>query len=159
MTYKTAKKICESLTEHVQILTQEHINGYNRLFGGRLLEWIDVVAAVVARRHANREVTTAFIDNLHFQAPAYVNETIFLIGRITYVGKTSMEVKVETFVETLDGERRKINTAYVVLVALDDNEKPIEVPRLILENDQEKAEFESGKKRHNLRKERRIEKY
>lgn len=64
------KTVAGSRTEQVQILLPEHINGYNRLFGGRLMQWIDVVAAVVARRHSNRNVTTVSIDNLHFKAAA-----------------------------------------------------------------------------------------
>ena len=79
------------------------LNGYNRLFGGRLMQWIDVVAGVVARRHSGCEVTTASVDQLEFQAPAFVNDTIAMEGRITHVGRTSMEVRVDTFVESLAG--------------------------------------------------------
>jgi acyl-CoA hydrolase len=154
-----AKHVSESKTEHVQIILLEHLNGFNRLFGGKLVEWIDVVAAVVARRHSNCNVTTASIDNLQFKAPAYVNDTIVLRGCITYVGKTSMEVKVETFVEKLNGEKTLINRAYIVLVALDENENPITVPGLILDTEEEKTEWQAGIRRHDLRKQRRIDKY
>lgn len=151
------KSVSESRTEQVQILMPEHINGFNRLFGGKLMEWIDVVAAVVARRHSGRNVTTASIDNLQFKAAAYINSTIFLTGQVTYVGTTSMEVRVTTFVENLDGKRHLINRAYLVLVALDDNDHPIEVPGLKLETDEEKLEWEAGEKRRELRKQRRLE--
>ena len=77
----TPKKVSESKTEQIQILMPQHINGYKRLFGGVLMEWIDVVAGVVARRHANSEVTTASVDNLQFKSPAYVNSTIILSGK------------------------------------------------------------------------------
>lgn len=70
-----------------------------------------------------------------------------------------MEVCVKTYVEELSGERRLINTAYVVLVALDENEKPTEVPGLILETEQEKADWEAGRRRNELRKQRKAEKY
>lgn len=154
-----SKHVSDSHTEQVQILMPEHINGYKRLFGGKLMEWIDIVAAVVARRHSNCEVTTASIDNLIFKAAAYVNSTIVLSGRITYVGKTSMEVRVDTYVEPLSGERALINRAYLVLVALDENQLPTPVPRLILDTDYEKLEWEAGQRRSELRKSRRIEKY
>lgn len=155
---KTAfKKVSDSRTEQVQILMPEHINGFNRLFGGRLVEWIDVVAAVVARRHSGHNVTTASIDNLQFKSAAYINSTIFLSGQITYVGNTSMEVRVTTFVEKLDGMRYMINRAYLVLVALDDNDHPVQIPGLILETDEEKLEWEAGKRRCELRKQRRLE--
>lgn len=153
------KRVSDSRTEHVQIILFEHLNGYDRLFGGKLVEWIDVVAAVVARRHSNRNVTTASIDNLQFKKPAYINDTVVLKGCITYTGKTSMEVRVDTFVEKLNGEKTLINRAYLVLVALDENEKPVQVPGLILETDEEKKEWQAGIRRNKLRKQRRIERY
>ena len=155
----TAKYVCDSKTERVEIVLFEHLNGFSRLFGGKLVEWIDIVAAVVARRHSNRNVTTASIDNLQFKNGAYMNDTIVLQGTMTYVGNTSMEVKVNTFVERLDGTKQLINTAYIVLVALDEDDKPIPVPKLILTTDEEKAEWEAGIRRHELRKQRRIDKY
>lgn len=153
------KTVDESRTEQIQIIMPEHINGYNRLFGGRLVEWIDVVAGVVARRHSNCNVTTAAIDSLTFRAAAYVNSTIVLSGRITYVGNTSMEIKVNTFVEQLDGSRQLINKAILVMVALDENEQPVQVPKLLLRTDKERADWETGLRRSKLRKQRRIEKF
>ena len=153
------KRVSESKAEHVQIVLFEHLNGYNRLFGGKLVEWIDVVAAVVARRHSNRNVTTASVDNLQFKEPAYINDTVVLKGCMTYTGNTSMEVRVDTFVEKLNGENTLITRAYLVLVALDENEKPVQVPKLILETDEEIEEWKSGIRRNELRKQRRIEKY
>lgn len=153
------KTVAESRTEQVQILLPEHINGYNRLFGGQLMQWIDVVAAVVARRHSNRNVTTASIDNLQFKAAAHVNDTVVLFGQITYVGRTSMEVRVQTYVEGMDGIRRLINRAYFVMVALDENEKPTPVPGILPETLEEKLEYEAGIKRSALRKQRREEQF
>jgi acyl-CoA hydrolase len=149
------KYVSDSRTEQTQMILSEHINGYNRLFGGKLMEWIDIVAGVVARRHCNKNVTTICIDNLHFKAPAHINDIIVLHGKITYIGTTSMEVRVDTFVEDLNGQKRPINHAYLVLVAIDENERPTKVPGLILTNEQEKAEWEAGMKRSELRKQRR----
>ena len=147
-----AKRISESQTEQVQIVMSGDTNGNGRLFGGRLAAWIDIVAAVVARRHSGREVTTVSIDNLHFKAPAYINETVVLIGCVTYTGRTSIEVRVDTYSENLSGERNMINSAYVVMVALDENEKPMCVPDLLLENEEQRAEWTAGKKRYELNK-------
>ena len=116
------------------------------------MEWIDIVAAVVARRHSERNVTTAVVDMLEFKKPAYANDTIIIKGKVTYAGRTSMEVKVETFVEELSGERTLINTAFLVMVALDENDKPTEVPKLVIETEDEKAEYEAAL----MRKERRM---
>ncbi|NLB89718.1 MAG: acyl-CoA thioesterase [Clostridiales bacterium] len=148
----TGKRVCESITEHVEIVLPAHINGYERLFGGKLMQWIDVVAGVVARRHSNREVTTAAIDHLEFQSPAYVNNTITLKGCVTYTGKTSMEVRVDTFLESLDGTRKRINRAYLVMVALDEEQNPTSVPPLILETESEKIEWENAIRRREMRK-------
>ena len=113
----TPRPVSASRAEHTQILLAEHLNGSGRLFGGRLMEWIDITAGVAARRHSGCNVTTASIDTLHFKSPAFVNDTVVLLAKVTYVGRTSMEVRVDTFVEALSGERRVINTAYLVLVA------------------------------------------
>lgn len=153
------KRVKDSYTEQVQILTQGSLNGYNRLFGGQLMEWIDVVAAVVARRHSGRNVTTAVVDTLQFKDAAYANDMLVLTGKITYVGKTSMEVCVRSYVEAMDGSKKPVNTAYVVMVALDKNENPVEVPRLILETEEERRDWEAAEKRHALRKTRRHEHY
>lgn len=153
------KRVKDSYAEQVHVLTQANINGYNRLFGGQLMEWIDIVAAVVARRHAGKNVTTAVVDTLSFQAPAYPNDTVLICGYVTYVGRTSMEVCTKTYVEELDGSRKLINTAYLVMVALDENERPAEVPGLITETDEEKEEWEAARKRSVLRKQRRNEKF
>ncbi|MCL1849081.1 MAG: acyl-CoA thioesterase [Clostridiales bacterium] len=149
------KRVSDSRTEQVQIVLQGDANGQGRLFGGRLAEWIDIVAAVVARRHSGCEVTTVSIDNLHFMAPAYINDTVVLIGGITFTGNTSMEVRVDTYAETLSGERSMINRAYVVMVALDENEKPTPVPGLLLESDEQRAQWAQGDKRRAYSKQRR----
>jgi len=153
------KTVDYSKTEHVQILTQSTLNGYKRLFGGKLMEWIDIVAAVVARRHSERNVTTAYIDSLSFEAPAYANETIVIKGYITYTGKTSMEICVKTYVESLTNKLTLINTAYVIMVALDENDKPTTVPPLVLKTTNEKEEWNRAVKRRELRKKRIKEEY
>lgn len=156
---ETTKRVADSMVEQVQIVMPSHINGYGRLFGGQLMEWIDVVAAVVARRHSGSEVTTVCIDKLNFKAPAYANETIILVGKLSYVGRTSMEVRVDTFVEALAGTRTLVNTAYLVMVALDGKERPMEVAQLELVSDEEREEWEAGKKRNEIRKQRRLEQF
>lgn len=150
-TLERGRPVAYSRTEQVQILMLDTMNGYNRLFGGRLMEWIDVVAAVVARRHSGRNVTTACVDTLRFDAAAHANDTVILSGCITHAGSTSMEICVRTFVEELDGARRQINKAYLVLVALDENERPTRVPPVIPETDEERREYAEAQKRRELR--------
>lgn len=150
------KRVSESITEQVHIVMPSHISGTNRLFGGQLLAWIDEVSAVTAKRHSEHDVTTAAIDNLQFKASVYINNLLVLVGRITYVGNTSMEVRVDTYVEDhISGTRKVVNRAYLVLVALDEHENPTRVPRLILETEAERGEWEAGARRSELRSERR----
>ena len=143
-----------SYTEQVQILTQSMINGTGRLFGGQLMQWIDIAAAVAARRHAGRPVVTARVDALEFLAPAFPNDLVVLTAKLTYVGRCSMEVRVRSFVERLDGKREPINTAYVTMVALDENGKPSPVEPLEPQTEAEKADFEAGRARYLARKAR-----
>ena len=159
MDKRPMKTVGESRTEQVQIVLPGHSNGDGRLFGGRLMEWIDVVAAVVARRHSGVNVTTAAVDNLQFKAAAHIGDTVLLVGQMTWTGNTSMEVRVDVYVENLGGDKALINQAYLVLVALDEQEQPVEVPGLLLENETERAEWEAGERRRELRSRRRKEGY
>lgn len=152
-----AKRIQDSMAETVHIVRPNHLNGANRLFGGILMQWIDEVAGIVAKRHAMMNVTTASVDNLRFMKGAYQNEMVVIVGKLTYVGTTSMEVRVDTYVENKSGERRAINRAYFVMVALDENDKPVPVPKLIVETEAEKTEWESALKRREMRDQRKIE--
>ena len=86
------RTVAHSRTEQVQILMQGTLNGYNRLFGGKLMEWIDVVAAVTARRHCGKNVTTAAVDSLVFKSPAMVNDTILLEGHVTPISHSFTSV-------------------------------------------------------------------
>jgi len=148
---RAQKRVSDSYTEQVQIIFPQHVNGTQRLFGGQLMAWIDVVAAVVARRHSGCSVTTATVDELSFLHAALMDNTIVLAGRVTYVGKTSIEVRVDTYVERLDGGRELVNRAYLVLVALDRDGKPAEVPGLVLETEEDRSEWAAGAVRRQAR--------
>ncbi len=122
------------------------------------MAWIDEVAGVTARRHCETQVTTACIDNLQFKEPAFLGNMVVIIGRITYIGRSSMEVRVDSYVEDAQGFRRPINRAYVTMVALDENEHPRAVEfGLELTTETEKIEWESGRRRAELRRQRRRE--
>lgn len=154
---RPVKKAEDSMTEQQYLICPGHINHYGRLFGGNLLKWIDELAGIVAIRHCGGTVTTAAIDNLQFQAPAYTGDMVVLRGRVTYVGRTSMEVRIDTFREALDGTRELINVAYMDMVCINCKGQPEEVPDLLLETDAQRQEYEAAKKRKQLRKQRRIE--
>ena len=138
-------------TTHIEIVLSQHVNGMKRLFGGVLMSWIDVLGGVTARRYAKRDVTTVCIDSIEFLGPAYMNDTILLEGRVTWTGRTSMEVLVESYVETLEGERRLINRAYLVYVAMDGLERPTGVPRFEPRTEAERTEWLLAQERHAQR--------
>lgn len=154
---RPVKKVSESRTTQQYLICPTHLNHYGRLFGGHLLKWIDELAGIVATRHCGATVTTAAIDNLQFLAPAYAGDMIVLQGMVTYVGRSSMEVRVDTYRESLDGTRENINRAYMDMVCIDAQGLPMEVPDLYLETEEERQEYEAAKRRKQLRKERRQE--
>ena len=140
-------------TTTVQIVMTQHCNGYAkpRLFGGQIMAWIDVVGAVAARRYTGRAVTTVCIDNLTFLKPAYLNDTVVQEAMVTWTGRTSLEVRVDSMVERLDGSRELINRAYVVFVALDDEDKPTTVPPFVPETEEEIRNFHDADTRKRMR--------
>ncbi len=153
-----SKTVDESRVETVHIVRPNHLNGANRLFGGILMQWIDEVAGIVAKRHSMCNVTTASVDNLTFLHGAYQNDMIVIKGKLTWVGTTSMEVCVDTYVETLDGQRDRINNAHFMMVALDENNKPVQVPRLILQTEDEHLAWAHGEERRRIRNQRKKDK-
>ena len=150
-----AKTVDESRVETIHIVRPNHLNGANRLFGGIMMQWIDEVAGIVAKRHSMCNVTTASVDNLTFLHGAYQNEMVVIKGKMTWVGNTSMEGCVDAYVENLSGEQRRINNAHFMMVALDENDKPVKVPGLILQTEDEKLAWEHGEERRRIRIQRK----
>ena len=153
-----SKTVDESRVETVHIVRPNHLNGANRLFGGILMQWIDEVAGIVAKRHCMCNVTTASVDNLTFLHGAYQNEMVVIKGKLTWVGSSSMEVCVDTYVENLSGQRDRINNAHFMMVALDDQDHPVKVPRLILQTEDEKLAWAHGEERRRIRAQRKKDK-
>ena len=146
------KKVQDSKTEQVYVVSSRHTNPQGRLFGGCLIQWIDEMAGIVSRRHSERMVTTAAVDHLVFKAGACQNDMVVLVGRITFTGHTSMEVRVDTYVENYQGERKLINRAYLVMVAVDEDGNPAEIPGLEPVSESEREEWFEGEKRYHQRR-------
>lgn len=151
------KTVADSRTEISHLLFTRDMNGAGRLFGGQLLMWIDEAAGIVAKRHCECNVTTACIDNLQFKEACYLNDVIVLIGYITHVGRSSMEVRIDTYVEKTDGRRYPVNRAFFVMVAIDESDHPVEVPRLKITSMEEQAKWDAAERRIELRRQRRSE--
>ena len=153
-----AKTVDDSRVDSVHLIRTTHQNGADRLFGGILMQWIDEVAGIVAKRHSMANVTTASVDNLTFLHGAYQNDMVVIKGKLTWVGSTSMEVCVDTNVESPGGERHRINNAHFMMVALDENDKPVKVPKLILRTEDEHLAWSHGEERQRIRKQRKKDK-
>ena len=143
-------------TTSVQIVLPQHCNGYKkpRLFGGQIMAWIDIVGAVAARRYTQRPVTTVCIDNLNFLNPAFLNDTVVQEAVVTWTGRTSLEVRVDSYVEQLDGTRKPVNRAYLVFVALDERDNPVEVRPFVPQTEAERQEYAAALERRKIRLQR-----
>lgn len=139
-------------TTQVQLIMPAHVNSSNRLFGGQLMAWIDVVASVEARRHTRRPVITACVDHLDFLEAARLGELICLEASVTWTGRTSLEVLAESYVESMSGSRTLINRAYLVFVALDEGGEPTTFPAFVPETEEEKREWDAAVLRKEHRK-------
>ena len=150
---KTMKTPSESSVEMRELVMPNHTNPQNTVFGGTVMSWIDVAAAMVAARHCGRPVVTAHIDDIDFIAPIKMGYHVLIQASLNYVGRTSMIVGVKVTSENpYTGESRKTTKAYLTFVALDDLGRPIEVPELNPETDDEKRRFDNAKKRVAMKK-------
>jgi acyl-CoA hydrolase len=124
-------------------------NPKGNVFGGVILKHVDLIAGLVAKRHAGHaNAVTASIDRVTFLRPVFIGNALILRARLNYVRRSSMEVEVMIESEDLDdGTRTHTGTAFVTMVALDKYGKPTEVPHLLLENDQDKKSFKEGEER------------
>ncbi len=135
----------------------QHLNAAGKLFGGQLLMWIDVAAGISAMRHAAANVVTACIDNLVFIDSASISDVITLVSEVTYTGNSSMEVRVESYKENKGGQKKLINRAYFVFVAVDDETgKPKPVPQLLIETEAQQEEWNAALERNKIRKARKV---
>ncbi|HOK42526.1 MAG TPA: acyl-CoA thioesterase [Thermoclostridium caenicola] len=151
-----AKSPKESMIEMNELVLPNDTNLLGNLLGGTLLHWVDIVGAMAAQKHANSVVATVCMDSVDFREPVHMGEIVTLKARVTWVGRTSMEVIVEVFAEDyLKGRKRFTNKAYVTYVSVDENGKPREVPGLILETEEQKREFAEAEKRRAERLSRR----
>lgn len=145
----------DSMIEMTELILPNDTNLLGNLLGGRLMHWIDIAGAMAASRHSNHVVATAALDSLDFRHPVRVGEMVRLKARITWVGNTSMEVRVDVYCENMrTGSTIKTNKAYITFVALDDSGKPVQVPALCLETEEEKLEYEKA----CIRRETRLKK-
>lgn len=146
------KRPLESHTTMTEIVLPSDTNALGTIFGGKVMAWIDIAAAIAAGRHARKVVVTASIDALHFLAPVRIGHVLHIQATVNFASRTSMEVGVRVDSENpLTGERMHTATAYTTFVALDERGKPTPIPALIPESPEEKRRYEQAKKRRDSR--------
>jgi acyl-CoA hydrolase len=145
-----------SAVETRYLVMPQQANPQGTAFGGAIVSWIDMVAAMAGQRHCGREVVTAQIDTLIFRHPVHIGDQIVLRAIVNYVGHSSMEVGVQVIREDpYTGQQILATTAHLTLVALDKDQKPTAVPPLLPQTPEEKRRYEAARLRAQARKEER----
>ncbi len=146
-----------SRVETAQIVLPGLTNTHGTIFGGMLMQWIDVAAAIAAARHSQGAVVTASMDRLHFLQPVRLGSLVIVQGQVNFAARTSMEVGVRVFVEDPRTRTRvQATRAYLTFVAVDDAGHPRPVAALVPETDDDRRRMADAGKRRTVRlKERR----
>jgi len=147
------RTVSDSYAERTEVIFPNDANAIGNLFGGKLMQLIDVVGAISAVRHSRAIVVTASMDHLDFVAPVHVGEFLILKASVNRAFKTSMEVGVKAMVEDVLGGKgmRHVASAYLTYVALDMFGKKLEVPAVIPETEHQKRRFEDAANRRAMR--------
>lgn len=153
-----AKPIADSRVTLGALMGPQHTNPLGNVHGGVIMKMVDEAGGLAAMRHARRPAVTVAMDSMRFLEPIRMGMFIQCNAELTYVGRTSMEVRVEVSAENpVSGSSQVTNIAYLVYVALDENGRPTPIPALHYETDQEHRRAEQAAQRQAYRKQRQSE--
>jgi acyl-CoA hydrolase len=142
----------ESRVEMTEIVLPGDTNALGTIFGGKVMQWIDIAASVAGMRHSGGNVVTASIDGLTFLSPIHLGEIVRLQAQVNFVGKTSMEIGVRVDAENArTGACRYTTKAYLTFVAIDADGKPRPIPPLLAENEEDARRAADAQARRQLR--------
>lgn len=145
------KKPSQSFTVNTEVVLPNDTNHVGNLFGGKLMQWVDITAAIAAQRHCGRVVVTASINHVSFDNPIKQNSVVTLEAKVSRAFNSSMEIFVDVFVEnTVTGEKTKCNEAILTFVAIDQNGAPLPVPQLEPETELERKRYDGALRRRQL---------
>ena len=148
----TPVPVRQSHVTMTEMVLPQHTNSFHNVFGGQVMAWIDICAAIAAQRHARQPCVTASVDALQFLAPVKRGWFINLHASVNYAGKTSMEIGVRVDAENpLTGELHHTSSAYLTFVALDENNKPSPIPPVLPETETEKRRYKHAEIRRHHR--------
>lgn len=146
---KTPKESFVSMTE---LVLPNDTNTLNNLMGGRLMHWMDIVSAIAAQKHCNRIVVTASVDNISFREPIRLGDVVTLKAKVTRAFSSSVEVRIDVSAENIpSGTRIESNSAYFTFVAVDQSGRPIDVPEVEPETEEERELYNGALRRRQLR--------
>lgn len=151
-TKKKTKHPRESFVSMTELVLPNDTNTLNNLMGGRLMHWMDIVSAIAAQRHSNRIVVTASVDNISFRHPILLGNVVTLKAKVTRAFNSSMEVRIDVDAEDIPSAKKmESNSAYFTFVAVDQSGRPIDVPEVEPETEEEKQMYEGALRRRQLR--------
>lgn len=135
-----------------ELVLPNDTNTLNNLMGGRLMHWMDIVSAIAAQKHCNRIVVTASVDNISFREPIRLGDVVTLKAKVTRAFSSSVEVRIDVSAENIpSGTTVESNSAYFTFVAVDQSGRPIDVPEVEPETEQEKEYYNGALRRRQLR--------
>ena len=135
-----------------ELVLPNDTNTLNNLMGGRLMHWMDIISAISAQKHSNRIVVTASVDNISFRHPIRLGNVVTLKAKVTRAFNSSMEVRIEVNAEDIPSEVKvESNSAYFTFVAVDQLGRPIDVPEIEPETEEETLQYDGALRRRQLR--------
>jgi acyl-CoA hydrolase len=147
-----AKPVRDSMVEMTEVVLPNDANNLGTMFGGKVMQLMDIAGAIAARRHTRRMVVTAAVDSLSFLHPIRVADLVVLKASVNRAFKTSLEVGVKVFSEnTLTSETKHTATAYITYVAVDEAGKPTRIPSVIPQTADEKRRYDEAALRREAR--------
>ena len=153
-----AKRVSESKTYMTDLVLPPDANAYGNIFGGLVMAYVDKIASITSMRHCRKPVVTASTDSVDFLAPIKVGDTIQLEAFVSWTHHTSMEIFVKIESENLlTGEKKLTGTSYLTFVAIDETGRPVEVPAIIPETDEEIWHYQTAPSRREQRLQRKAE--
>ncbi|WP_372474292.1 acyl-CoA thioesterase [Capnocytophaga sp. ARDL2] len=141
----------ESITILTDLVLPGETNPLNNLFGGELLARMDRAASITARRHSRRICVTASVNNVAFNKSIPLGSVVTLQAKVSRAFHSSMEVFIDVWIEDREsGERIKANEAIYTFVAVDDTGRPVQIPEIIPETEEEKQRYDAALRRKQL---------
>ena len=152
MTQLTPRPMRDSQSTMAELMMPHHANNLGHVFGGVILSLVDHVAAVASIRHARHQCVTVSVDRVDFHEPIHLGELVTARASVNYVGRTSMEVGVHIEAENLvTGVRRHTSSCYAVFVAIDRDGRPVPVPQVVPETEEQKRWHAAAQQRRQRR--------